>query len=346
MYFLALPLKQDHDNRLSSYESLNNCTTLETLKLSDYGHRQNEKRACIYVSNNDTDDNLHLAIKPVQGYPQEIHLDSNITTAKNSSGCKIINIRSNIHRIEITAATADTYHQASQCDEINDNNNDDDKKQRQLSDWYYIKTSSKSKSYAKNASPYVRRKFISGNSNNNNFHSHYHHGSAQSLLESSKTDVTNHVVPIPVVRKFPPKSPVSYARRCYNARHQKQQQSNLLTARIGEITSNSFEHVNIASASVAANFPEIIQEKQFNNNSLDATRIYNNHINDDVTVANTNSNNNNKYRDARRRPLPLIPIIPPPSSPPPPPSQMSTMENNVKQNEVYIFNFIYVLVHT
>lgn len=225
---------------------------------------------------------------------------------------------------------------------------DDDRKQKELSDWYYIKTSSKPKStsYIKNLSPYVRRKVMMTNNNlsNSSNNIYHHHGSAKNLdkvLTKSDEKPTNNYVPVPAVRKFPPKSPVSYARKCYNnniRQQQKQQTSSLLTARIGEITSSSFEHVPSAiltsnNTGNAFTFQsEIAPEKQFSNNSLDvkAIRIHqqqqHSNIDDGVT----------KYRDARRRPLPLIPNLPPPPSSTPPSIQRAAAVEQQQQQTVCI----------
>lgn len=337
----ATATKIDHDSRLSSYESLDHCA-LETL----YSRRHNEKRTCIYVSSTDiniNDTKETMPIKTPQGYYEKGN--------KNNS-------RSNLNHIEIT----DAYQQKQKVAAVEEN--DDDRKQKELSDWYYIKTSSKPKStsYIKNLSPYVRRKILStnntnlSNSANNIYHHHHNHGSAKNL---DKNDTkTNNYVPVPAVRKFPPKSPVSYARKCYNNNIRQSKPTTTcssLTARIGEITSSSFEHVPSAITSSTTNIPsnignaftfqsEIVPEKQFSNNSLDvkAIRIHqqqqqhilrNNTIDDSMT----------KYRDARRRPLPLIPNMPPPPSTTPPPLADEHQQQTVCTMYIYyLCQFVFV----
>lgn len=272
----------------SSYESLNHCA-LETL----YNRRHNDKRTCIYVSSTD------------------ISINEN----KNNS-------RSNLNHSEITDAYQQKQTASTVAAKEEEMENDDDRKQKELSDWYYIKTSSKPKStssYIKNLSPYVRRKVLATNNLSNsssNIYHHHNHGSAKNL---------DNYVPVPAVRKFPPKSPVSYARKCYNNNMRQQKTTSSLTARIGEITSSSFEHVPSAiltrsstSNNIRGNAftfqSEIAPEKQFSNNSLDvkAIRIH-------QQQQQHNTIDEAKYREARRRPLPMIPNMPPPPSTTPPP---------------------------
>lgn len=360
LFFLySANTKIDQDSRLSSYESLNHCT-LETL----YNRRHNEKRTCIYVSSTDiniNDTKETVPIKTPQGYYEEgYYQKSEDSSNKNSS-------RSNLNHIEIT----DAYQQqkpkmdigssnvfASECTE----ENDDDRKQKELSDWYYIKTSSKPKStsYIKNLSPYVRRKVmmtnnnLSNHSNSSNNIYHHHHGSAKNLdkVVTKNEEKTNNYVPVPAVRKFPPKSPVSYARKCYNnnnIRKKQQTTCSLLTARIGEITSSSFEHVPSAITSTSNNIgnaftfqSEIAPEKQFSNNSLDvkAIRI---HQQQQQQLHNNIDDSMTKYMDARRRPLPLIPNMPPPPSSTPPPIQKLTEQEQQQTVCVHLFQFVFVL---
>lgn len=353
---------------LSSYESLNHCA-LETL----YNRRHNEKRTCIYVSS--TDINETNEIQKTQGFYEDTYyqkIEENIN--KNNS-------RSNLNRIEIT----DAYQQKPQKTEKNvfaslerggnrnnaEEENDDDRKQKELSDWYYIKTSSKPKStsYIKNLSPYVRRKVMLTNnnlSNNsssaNNIYHHHHHGSAKNLDEDENVVVTrdnnnkksNNYVPVPAVRKFPPKSPVSYARKCHHHHINRQKQQTTcssLTARIGEITSSSFEHVpsaitNNNNTSNAFTFQsEIVPEKQFSNNSLDVKAIRIHQQQQQQLHNNSTDDSTTKFRDARRRPLPLIPNIPPPSSTPPPIIQRVAEEQQQQQEVrvcIYLFQFVFL----
>lgn len=328
---------------MSSYESLDHCA-LETL----YNRRHNEKRTCIYVSSTDiniNDTKETVPIKTPQGYYEKGN--------KNNS-------RSNLNHIEIT----DAYQQQQKVVAVEEN--DDDRKQKELSDWYYIKTSSKPKStsYIKNLSPYVRRKLLTTNSNNlsnssNNIY-HHNHGSAKNLDKNDEK--TSNYVPVPAVRKFPPKSPVSYARKCYNNNIRQNKQTttcSLLTARIGEITSSSFEHVPSAitsSGSISNNIgnafafqSEIAPEKQFSNNSLDvkAMRIHQQQQQQQKLHNNIIDESMTKYRDARRRPLPLIPNMPPPPSTTPPPladeQQEQQQQQPVRTYIIYVNLFLLIL---
>lgn len=138
--------KNHHQAALSSYESLDKLNNgLETLKITDDFHQRKQNINNLFNNNNSNNPtNMIISNHNEVGLPQkqQLYMD------KHGSNNKILTIDNYMDEINIQSS-------------LNSNTNEaDSMKQKQLSDWYYIKTSPKTKP----ASPYERRK-IKNNQN-------------------------------------------------------------------------------------------------------------------------------------------------------------------------------------
>jgi hypothetical protein len=238
---------------VSSYESLDkfNCTS-ETLKITDDYHQQRNilintmnqipMPSCEIISTSRTEQKTPIKHQnQMQSMNNNYKLTSGVGDDANSKN-------SSMNR---KANNDDDY------DSIVNPDNDEVavNKQKHLSDWYYIKTSPK----AKPASPYERRKV-------KNF---LHHPPAKPLQSTdtynrSSTDKISSIndespfIPMQKYRSndyiehhnypqlvYEDKSPLqSY--KCFSMKYSKNPSGRGNESKFGEMTSSSFEHVNVS----------------------------------------------------------------------------------------------------
>ena len=239
---------------VSSYESLDkfNCTS-ETLKITDDYHQQKNNLintmnqipipSCEIISTTQME---HKTSSPIK-HRNQIQLMNNNHRLMSNVGDDANSKSSSLNRRGIH----DDY------DSIVNQDNDEVavNKQKHLSDWYYIKTSPK----AKPASPYERRKV-------KNF---LHHPPAKAMQSSDtynrnstdKISLTNDESPFIPIQKYrsndyieqhnhphhvyEDKSPLQ-THKCFSMKYSKNPSGRNSDTKFGEMTSSSFEHVNVA----------------------------------------------------------------------------------------------------
>lgn len=159
--------KNHHQAALSSYESLDKLNNgLETLKITDDFHQHKQNINNLFNNNNNNNPtNMIISNHNEVGLPpkQQLYMDK-------GSNNKMLIIDNYIDEIKTQSSPNSNANEA------------DSMKQKQLSDWYYIKTSPKTKP----ASPYERRKI----KNNHN------HQTIITIKPSIQPPSSNHPSPL------------------------------------------------------------------------------------------------------------------------------------------------------
>lgn len=311
---------ENHQAQLSSYDSfdkLNNA--LDTLKITDdfHQHKQNINNS---FNNNNVPTNMIISNHNEVGLPpkQQLYMDKGSKT-------KMLIIDNYIDEMKIQSS-------------LNINANEaDSMKQKQLSDWYYIKTSPKTKP----ASPYERRKIRNypnqqttisikpsiqsqviqpssspplelliphrTTNNGNNILSMIK--SSEKISSVTKVEKQNHYQlhhqqqhhdqqQFPQIQKYKSndfiekkkffaegeKSPIPSTYKCFDMKAVNKNPSGKNNFNFGEMTSSSFEHVNVMEL--------------YENHCISGTDIHRN--------SNTNDLQNLKLQEAMMRPSPLV----------------------------------------
>ena len=314
---------ENHQASFSSYESLDKINNaLDTLKITDDFHQHKQNINNLF-NNNSNPTNMIISNHNEVGLPpkQQLYMDK-------GNNNKMLIIDNYIDEIKIQSS-------------LNINANEaDSMKQKQLSDWYYIKTSPKTKP----ASPYERRKIKNyPNSqttktvkpsiqsqvigpppslplsslelsiphrtinNENNIKS----TSSEKISLITNVDNQNHYQihqqqhqqqhnqqQFPQIHKYKSndfiekkkffeegeKSPIPSTYKCFDMKAVNKNPSGKSSLNFGEMTSSSFEHVNVMEL--------------YENHCISGTDIH--------KYSNMNDSPNLKLRDAMLRPLPLV----------------------------------------
>lgn len=284
---LQLPLK-NYNAPLSSYESLDkfNCIS-ETLKITDEYHQQKHNiintmnlipiPSCEIISTSKVE---HKASSPIKhSQPSQIQSMNNNHKIMSGVGDDANSRNSSMKRRGIND---DDYDLIPNPDDVEVALN----KQKHLSDWYYIKTSPKPKP----SSPYERRKV-------KNFLHHPPTKITESYNNRSSTDKISSLTPFIPIQKYrsndyieqhnqplnvyEDKSPLqSY--KCFSMKYSKNPSGRCNETKFGEMTSSSFEHVNVTG----------LYDNRFSESDL---------RNDDDYVQSL------RMAAAKMRPLPLAP---------------------------------------
>lgn len=343
---------ENHQASFSSYESLDKINNaLDTLKITDDFHQHKQNINNLYINNNNSNPtNMIISNHNEVGLPpkQQLYMDK-------GSNNKMLIIDNYIDEIKIQSSL-----------NINQSANEaDSMKQKQLSDWYYIKTSPKTKP----ASPYERRKVKNypnqqttitikpsvqsqvmrpppplppqsslehsiphqtvNNGNNiismlkaSDKQNHYQQQNQQQPQKYQQHQ-QNDQQQFPKIQKYKSndfiekkkffeegeKSPIPSTYKCFDMKAVNKNPSSKSSFNFGEMTSSSFEHVNVMEL--------------YENHCISGSDIHKN--------SNQNDLSNLKLREAMSRPLPLAP------------KNVERQENKVKSFFLfYIIVFLFV----